>query len=206
MTKETGQTPPPEQASSRALRRLRAIDAFIDLVLAGESPTTPADVAVRAELSRATVFRYFSTLDELRCEAATRVVERHPELFTIPAIGTKSLGQRVERFVDSRFRLHETLHALELLLRSHAARDVASSEFVEATRLGLVEQVREHFATEFAPLDPERREDLAVAISVVTSVESWQQFRLSHERSPAQTRRAWRIAVSGILGGAVTTS
>jgi hypothetical protein len=129
------------------------------------------------------------------------VVERYPELFTIPAIGTGSRDVRIRRFVDARLQLHETLHPLELLMRAHATHDVGTSEFVDATRQVLADQVRQHFDTDLRPHGPTRRDDMVTTIAVLTSVESWQQFRHTHHRSPTQTRRAWRATLADVLAG-----
>lgn len=180
-------------------RRLSAVDAFIDLVLESGSPPTPEAVADRAGVSRATFFRYFSTLVELRNEAAARVVERFADLFTIPDIGTGSLDERIRRFVDARVQLHETLHPLELLTRSHAVHDADTAGFVDAVRQLHADQARQHFEADLQPYGPARRDDMVVTIGVMTSVESWQQFRHTFGRSLAQTNRAWRTALAGIF-------
>ncbi len=150
-------------------------------------------------MSRATFFRYFSSLGELRSEALARVTERHPELFTIPDIGAGSLEERIERFVDARMRFHETLHPMELLTRAHAAREADTADFIDANRQVLADQARQHFDTELQSVGPERRADMVTAIAVLTSVESWEQFRRSHHRSPTQARRARPTALAGIL-------
>jgi AcrR family transcriptional regulator len=199
---ERNQVPRPSAPTTD--RRLTAVDAFIDLVLESGSPPTPEGVADRAGVSRATFFRYFSTLVELRNEAAARVVERFPDLFTIPAMGTGSLDERIRRFVDARIQLHETLHPLELLTRSHAARDADIASFVDAVRQLHADQVRQHFEADLQPHGPARRDDMVVAIGVLTSVESWQQFRHTFGRSLVQTNRAWRTALAGILADAST--
>jgi AcrR family transcriptional regulator len=192
-------TPPPATTASR---RIAVVDAFIDVVLERGSPPTPEEVADRAGVSRATFFRYFSTLVQLRNEAATRLVERFPDLFTIPDIGTGSLDDRIRRFVDSQIQLHETLHPLELLMRSHAAHDSETADFVDAVRRLHADQARRHFEADLHPHGPARRDDLVAAIAVLTSVESWQQFRHSLGRSRVQTNRAWRSALAGILADA----
>jgi len=199
MTAEHDRGQPSRESSSRALRRLRVVDAFIDLVLHGEVPPTPSEAAERAGVSRATFFRYFSSFDEFRGEAAARVRERFPELFAIPDIGTGNLDQRVERFVDARLQLHETLHPMALLMQARAARDADASDFLDGVRQAMAEQVRQHFDAYLRLHSPERRDDVVAAIAVLTSVESWRQFRHSHGRSPDQTRRAWRKALAGIL-------
>lgn len=194
---------PVERPSRRTDRRRRVVDAFVDLVLEGDGhPPTPEDVAKRAGVSRATFFRYFATLHELRSEAAGRTIERYSELLIIPETAAGSLPERVAAFVDARVRFHETVSPLALLLRASAALDSESGELLDANRRVLSDQVKQHFHIELAALTPARRDDLVVSIAVMTSVESWHQFRQASDRSPAQTRRAWRAAVAAMLAAA----
>jgi AcrR family transcriptional regulator len=186
-------------ASGAAGRRLTVVDAFVDLVLERGSAPTPEEVAERGGVSRATLFRYFSTLNELRREALARVAERYADLLTIPHIDGEQLDDRMRRFVDSRVELHETLHALELVSRAEAVHDAEAAAHVDAVRHVLAEQARRHFAADLDRFGPARQDDIVTAISVLTSVESWQQFRHSHGRTPLQTRRAWRDALTAIL-------
>ena len=183
-------------------RRLVVVDAFIDLVLESGSPPTPEEVADRAGVSRATFFRYFSTLVELRNEAAARVVGRFADLFTIPEIGTGTFDERVRRYVHARLQLHEVLHPLELLTRSHAVHDADTAKFVDAVRRLHADQTRQHFEADLHPHGPARRDDMVTAIAVLTSVESWEQFRHTFGRSLVQTNRAWRAALTGIIADA----
>ena len=67
-------------------RRVRALDAFIDLVLEGKLPPTAEQVAERAGISMATFFRYFETLNTLRYDAAARMLEGFP-LLHVPKDG-----------------------------------------------------------------------------------------------------------------------
>ncbi|MEM9041831.1 MAG: TetR/AcrR family transcriptional regulator [Actinomycetota bacterium] len=189
------------EPSTVATRRRDVVDAFVDLMLATGSPPVPEDVAASAGVSRATFFRYFSSLDEFRNEVSERVIERFPELFSLPDADAGPLETRIQRFVDARFELHETLHAFEMLGRAHAVRDPASADMVDAVRSVQADQVRSYFDAELLVHGPARRDDIVAAIAVLTSVESWQQFRRSHGRSPLQTRRAWRDALVKILDG-----
>ena len=193
---------PTQPSATTAARRVAVVDAFIDVVLERGSPPTPEAVADRAGVSRATFFRYFSTLVELRNEAAARVIERFPDLFTIEADGVVGLDDRIRRFVESRVKLHEALHPLELLMRSHAAHDAETADFVDAARQLHADQARQHFEADLRPHGTAHRDDMVTAITVLTSVESWQQFRRTFGRSPAQTNRAWCRALAGILADA----
>ena len=180
-------------------RRARAVDAFIDLVLEHGVHPRPEEVAERADVSIASLYRYFANLDELRGDAVRRLVERFPDLFHISKIGTGDRDQRIAAFTAARFALHETLHPLQLLSRAMSRTDPAAAEHVDAARAAMADQVQRHFRAELERLSPNRREDTVAAIAVLTSVESWEQFRRSHGRTPAQTRRAWTSAIDRLL-------
>ena len=66
-------------------------------------------------------------------------------------------------------------------------------------RTGRFHQIRRHFEPELQTLGPTRRDDTVATIAALTSVESWEQFRRSRGRTPAQTRRAWNNAIRHIL-------
>ena len=184
--------PPPTE------RRAQAIDAFIDLLLEGRMPK-PEDVADRADLSIATLYRYFSTLDELRHDAMTRVLDRYPNLFTVPDIGEGPRHERIHRFVSARLDLHETLHPLELFQRAAATQDAGAAEMVHTTRRVLADQARTHFDQELQALQPAQREATVATLEMLTSVESWHSFRKSHDQSLTRTRQAWTDATDRLL-------
>ena len=183
----------------RSERRVAAVDAFIDLVLEhGEHPR-PEEVAACAEVSIASLYRYFADLDELRRDAVARLVERFPDLFDISNIGTGDRDQRIASFTAARFALHETLHPFQLLSRAMSRTDPAAANHVDAARAAMADQIQRHFRAELETLSPNRREDTVASIAALTSVESWEQFRRSHGRTPAQTRRAWTSAIDRLL-------
>jgi AcrR family transcriptional regulator len=184
--------PPPE-------RRNRALDALIDLVLErGEHPR-PEEVAERADVSIASLYRYFTDLDELRRDAVTRIVERFPELFDVSNLGTGDRDQRIASFTAARFELHETLHPLQLLSRATSHANPGGQKHLDPIRAAMTDQIGRHFCDELGTLSPTRRQDTVATIATLTSVESWEQFRRIHGRTPAQTRRAWSFAIDRIL-------
>lgn len=182
-------------------RRVGAIDAFIDLVLEHGAPPRPEEVAERADVSIASLYRYFTSLDELRRDAIVRLVDRFPDLFAIPEIGTGSRVRRIARFTASRVALHETLHPLQLLMRAVSQTDPAAAEIVDAARGAMADQVQLHFDAELETLSPTQRGDTVATIAALTSVESWEQYRRSLHRTQAQTRRAWSDAIDRLLPG-----
>lgn len=179
-------------------RRAKAIDAFIDLVLEGHLPPTTAQVAERSEISAATLFRYFDTLDQLRAAAFLRMIERFP-LIPIADSGHGTRKERVDRFVASRFAATEKLHLLAQLQRSLALRDPGAAEMIDTVRRVMAQEARKHFAPEISTLTEAEAEDTVALIASVTSVESWEHFRRAFERSPQQTQRAWVRGVEAIL-------
>ena len=182
-------------------RRLQVIDAFLDLVLEGDPSPDPATFAERAGVSRASVFRYFETLDELRIEAMGRVLERFLDLFELGEPSPSSTEHRVAAFVDSRLRLHETLHPLALLQRRHAAGSDDVAALIDTSRNLLADQVRSYFRLDLEPLGEAGRDDVVTTIAALTSIESWHQSSHSHGRTPAQIRRAWISAITAVIAG-----
>ena len=185
-------------ASTR--RRVRAIDAFIDLVLEGNLPPTTQQVAERAGISMATLFRYFETLDVMRRDAALRMLERFP-LLHVSDVGEGPLRERIERFAAIRVALWEKVHLLARLQRSVVLQDPDAAQMIDFVRGVMADEVREHFAPELRGLTSALRDDAVALIASLTSVESWEQFRHTYGRSPLQTRRAWAQAIDVILSG-----
>lgn len=190
--------------NSLNVRMVRVVDAFIDLVLDGVVSPTPEAVSQRAGISRASVFRYFDTLDDLRAGAVGRVLERFAHLMDLGEASVDSLDGRVSSFVESRVRFHETLHPLSLLQRQHAANELVA-EVIDVSRHLLTNQVRAYFQSDLDLLDREIREDVAVTISVLTSIESWQQLRQSNGWSQDKIRRAWILSLTCLLNAEMPT-
>jgi len=188
----------PSRAPAAKRRRARAVDAFIDLVLEGNLPPTPQQVAERAGISMATLFRYFETLNSLRYDAAMRMLERFP-LLEVPDIGEGTLTERTERFVALRVEFWEEVNLLARLQRSTALQDPDAARMIDSIRALMANQVREHFAPELRGLTAAKRDDAVAMIATLTSVESWEQFRHAYRRSPLQTRRAWANAIEALL-------
>ena len=181
-------------------RRERAVDAFIDLVLEHQTPPTIEDVVARAGISKATFFRYFETLGDLRFEALRRLVERYPE-HTVSDVGGGPLRDRIERLVSARLAWWEKTHPLALLQRRMVLTDAPALQMIDFTRKETLRQIRAHFATELAQRSPAWGDDVSALIATIISVESWDQFRNTFGRSPQQTRRAWVQSIEALFAG-----
>lgn len=195
-------THPPEESSRRSKlseRRLRAIDAHIELVLEGNIPPTIEQVAERSRVSVPTLFRYFENLDKLRADSARRAMELFSDSFRIPDIGVGPRDERIRRFAASRVKLWERTHFLARLVRHNALRDPGAAKLLASSRKFMANQVKLHFKPELQKLKLAQGEDAVALITSVTSVESWDQFRHGFDRTAAETQRAWTHAIGRIL-------
>lgn len=97
-------------------------------------------------MSIASLYRYFTDLDELRRDSAARLVERYPELFIISKIGTGERRARIASFTAARLALHETLHPLELLARATSRQDPSARQHLDTVRSAMADQIRRRAA------------------------------------------------------------
>ena len=186
-------------------RRLRAergraavIDAMFDLIIEGHLPPAVDQVARRAGVSTATIFRYFGSLDELQQETVTRFVERFKDLLVIDRLGQGSTTARVRRFVDSRIRLFSEVGPVMHLAWIRTLDQPRIAAAVRDNRRRLLEATARHFAAELGATSP-RQARLADAIDGICSIESWVSLTRIHDRSPDEVRRAWTTAVTTLV-------
>jgi AcrR family transcriptional regulator len=197
-------TPAHPVTDGRRARRQRGrqavIDATLDLVFEGHVPPTVEQIAHRAGVSAASVFRYFDTLDDLRNATTEVYFDRHADLLVIPDIGDGSLATRIDNFVSSRVTLYESHEPMARLIRLRAHDQVGAAQLVHRLRATRADQVRQHFDAELGQMTPAVRDDAAMVVATLTSFEAWDQARHDHERSAAQVRRAWIAALTKVLG------
>lgn len=187
------------RTARRERGRLAAIDATVDLVLEGHSPPTAEQIAERAGISAASLFRYYDNLNLLRQAAAERYFQRYAHLLTIPDVGQGTLDERILRLVESRVELYEATAPMCRFVRYRAVDVPLLDQTVRQTRASRTEEIRRHFAAELARLNPAARDDVVAVISTLTSFESWDQIRNDLGRNESQTRRCWRAALRQIL-------
>ncbi len=176
--------------------RLAVSEAMIDLVFEGHLPPTTEEIAERAGVSIASLFRYFDTLDDLRRDTTELYFDRYAHLFEITDIGEGPLAARIERFVDARATLYETTEPMCRLVRVRAHEVEALSDMMSLVITSRADQIRHHFDAELSAMTLDAAEDATAVISTVTSFESWDQMCRILDRSQAEIRRAWL----GVLG------
>ena len=194
-----GEAPVDGRRARRDRGRAAVTEAMIDLVLQGHVPPSAEQVAARAGVSVTSLFRYFESLEELRRETIRRYHERFVHLTEIADIGLGPLDERIDTYVASRLRLYETTEPMARLARSRAVAVPDIDDSLHRTRAEAADQLRHHFAAEFAGLTPARRDDLVGLVATTTSFESWMQLRDDHQRTAVQTRRAWTTALRLLL-------
>jgi len=202
MTTHSPTTTPDATDGRRARRqrgRLAVSEAMIDLVFEGNLPPSAEQIAERAGVSIASLFRYFDTLDELRQQTTDLYFERHGHLFEVTNIGEGTLTERIGTFVASRATLYETTEPMCRLVRLRANELTRVNDLLGLIRVARADQIHQHFDAELEQLTPASRDDAAAVIVTLTSFESWDQMHRSHDRSPAQIRRAWTTALHGLL-------
>lgn len=156
--------------------RATVVDAVIDLVLAGSAVPSAEEIAARAGVSTASVFRYFDSLDDLRRHAIQRYLERYDHLLDIPDIGEHGLGKRVANLVEARQRFYETIEPMARLARALALTVPDLDDALGRVRATLTDQLSEHFAAELDGLRPSRRREVVAVAAALTSYETWEQL------------------------------
>ena len=179
--------------------RIAVSDAVIDLVVEGNADPTAEQVAKRAGVSVASLFRYFETLKELRQETLRRYFKRYDHLFQLPDIAESTLEHRTQVLVNRRAKLYETTGPMCRQARRRAPDLPDLDEELHSTRAMQADQIRQCFAHELEALSPSASDDLVATISTLTSFESWEQIVHDHNRTPQEVRRAWTSAVHRLL-------
>lgn len=189
----------------RRLRRARGrravVDAMIDLVLELSSLPSVDAIAERAGVSQASVFRYFTTLDELRREAIERYLERFDDLLAVADIGVGPLAPRIDRFVVARDVFYTRTAPMARITRRQAGDVDDFAVTIEAMRATFADQVALHFAPELEPLDPRERVRRVAVVAALTSFEAWDQLDALGDDG---RREALRRALADLLDPTVT--
>lgn len=153
----------------RERSRVAVIDALLDLVADGRIPTAP-DIAERAGVSLASLFRYFEGLDDLQHQALRRYVERFAGRFELTDDPSATTEERIEALVAGRLRLHAETEPFARFTRARALTEPAISSFVDGMRQRLHDQTAHHLGVE-----PDSA--LAGLATALTSFEAWDQLR-----------------------------
>lgn len=179
--------------------RAAVIDALFELLRQGRLPPTVDEIARRAGVSTASVFRYFDGIEDMQRQAFVRFRERFGHLYEIPGGAAGPRRARVRSFVDARIELYDAVGPMLAIARTRALEHDPAAEAVAANRSLLAEQVRTQFAEEAAAATPSVAADMIGLIDSITSPESWEIAQRAHGRSRRQIARMWTIGVTAVL-------
>jgi AcrR family transcriptional regulator len=170
--------------------RAAVIDAMIDLVQEGHHLVTAEDVAQRAQVSMSSLFRYFEGLDELQRETVNRYLLRYADAFEIREYCQGDLPTRIESYVSSRLALYQLIEPMARLVRARSYEFEHLRDLLHRLRINHAHQAAVHLE-----LEP----DLAQAVAVITSFESWDQLATTHLRTSEQISRIWTRTLRALL-------
>ncbi|HEU5032194.1 MAG TPA: TetR/AcrR family transcriptional regulator [Spirillospora sp.] len=183
-------------------RRERLIDAARDLAREGGYPAvTMHDVADRAGVARATVYRYFATKDHLLTEVAATWAHRITGDIDALAVGdtpVERLTALLERIVE--------VAAQERTLTSAIIQAVTSDDSsVDDARTVLFLFVRDRLSAAIGEPVPARDEvEVVLGHILLAALVSLASLRRPTEEIRDMVRTSGRLVLAGALAGATT--
>ncbi|MFC5744154.1 TetR/AcrR family transcriptional regulator [Actinomadura rugatobispora] len=180
-------------------RRERLIEAARLLALeGGYAAVTMHDVADRAGVARATVYRYFATKDHLLTEVAATWAHRITDDIDALAVG----GTPVERLTAMLERIVRVA-AEELTLTSAIVQAVtADDSSVDDARTVLFLFVRDRLAAAIGGPVPEREEvEIVLGHVLLAGLVSLASLRRPVDEVAAMVRTSGRLVLAGAMAG-----
>ena len=196
--------PGPDHEDGRTRRRLnsfeRAVDAFLDLVEAGNEAPTAQQIAERSGISVRTVFRLTEDIESLHAAGILRQMERTAHLYiSLPRSGP--LTTRLRALVKNRVEVFETIAPVRRFAERLAATSSAIAEGLELHHLVLRTQVAEVFERELENTRRHRRATALDAIDVAASWETWELLRRGKGLSVTSAARVMELLIAGAVRG-----
>ncbi|HLT70508.1 MAG TPA: TetR/AcrR family transcriptional regulator [Acidimicrobiales bacterium] len=193
----------------RVSRAARTREAVVDALLAlndrGVLRPTARDIAAEAGVSLRSLYVHFDDLESLFVAAGQRHTERL--LTQLPPLVTEGpFGERLDRFLDRRVRLHELAGGVRRAAQLQEPFSPAIQEAMANGRKALRAEVAACFAPELAAAadrgtgdgrDGRRR--LLDALDIVTGAAAWDTLRIHRKRDEDEARRQVRDMVVALV-------
>jgi AcrR family transcriptional regulator len=184
-----------------ARSRLAICEACLDLVQEGELQPGADQIAVRAGVSRRSIFNHFADLAELYDAVVEVGIKRcAPLLEEISEM--EPVAHRVEHLVEVRSKFLEATVAFTRALTAQALVGPAADQAMRVSREALRRQhqdVERLFAHELRGLRPSVRAEVLEAISAAVSPLLWESLRSSRENSLSRARAVIKRTLRSIL-------
>jgi len=167
--------------------RRRIAEAALALLEERESPPTSREIAERSGVSLRLVFHHYEDLDALYRAVSELCAERYATL--LPEVsGTLPLNTRIERTVERRAMLYETIGYLGRNFAPLAVGHPSAATALRAARATLTGLLEHTFAPEIRVAGRRRRELLA-GLGVAASLRTWDRLRRVEGLPVASSRR-----------------
>lgn len=176
-------------------RRDRLIDAAWELARAGGYPAvTMHEVADRAGVARATVYRYFASKDHLLIEvtaAWTQTLDEAMGTLAADGLPAERLAALLERIIE--------MAAAEVTLTSAIVQAATSGDpSVEDARTALFLLIRERLAAAMGELVPDRSDvEMVIGHVLLSALISLTALAQPKEQVAAMVRTAARLIING---------
>jgi len=177
--------------------RLAIILAYLELLRRHGGMPTAAQIADEARCSTRSIFERFSDLDALSLATADyAIAQGQAEAAARDIDGDRST--RIRSHVQTRaLACEKWLPLWRIITRQEQI--VALKTRVVLVRLANIERMKLMYAPELAALPEGPRDQLLIALAVLTSFESWDQMRHCHSLSEEASQAVWRGAVDRLL-------
>jgi len=189
------------ETDGRRLRREQnreaVLDALVELFDEGDYTPGTTRIAERAGISPRSLFRYFDDTDDLHRAAVERARTTAAPLAAMDIDPGAPTAEKVDAFVRARVRLHDAVGNAERATRLSAHRHAVIAAQLREGRAFFRDQAREVFAPELRA----GRETLVPAIDALTSIESYDLFRTTHNLSRAKAIDALVASLTTLLEG-----
>lgn len=180
----------------RAHNREAVLDALVEMFGEGVYQPSSNEIAERAGLSPRSLFRYFDDVDDLSRAAIERQLSAARPLLDVGVEPDAPILTRIERFVEARVRLFETIAPAARAARVCAPRHPVIAEQLRQARSFYRHQVARLFRPE---LD---RDAMALlpALDALCSFDSYDLLRRDQALSQPKTVAALVSALMALLG------
>jgi AcrR family transcriptional regulator len=185
--------------SARAARtRDAVIDAFLELIDAGEAQPTARSIATRAGVSLRSVYVRFEDLDAVIVSAAQRQWERVVAI-TAPLPTSGPRAARLDAFVAQRCRVLELIAPVRRVAEVHEPNSPALQSLLTWARRTARDEIAHVFSIELDALPRAQRARLLDALDISAGTSTWEELRRHRGRSAAASRRVITDMLTALL-------
>ena len=180
--------------------RLAIILAYLELLRRNPVMPTATQIADVAGCSTRSIFERFSDLDALTLATADHaIVQGQAELVARHVDGDRPT--RIRSHVETRaLACEKWLPLWHIITKQDQVAELKTR--VVLVRLANIERLKLMYAPELSSFPEPARAQLLMAMSALTSFESWDQMRQCHGLSAEAAQAVWRSAIDRLLPSA----